>query len=91
MPGREGLPVRATWPRLDLGTVPWLLALAGIVVPLAGSGFVTWPISLGWLGALVRVWMGGGPVVPTRSHRIGAALLLLLVLVVLGGGSAAGG
>lgn len=64
-------------------TVPWLLALAGLVIPLVGSGFVIWPLVLAWLVVLALVWLFGAAVAPTRSHRIGAALLLLPVLVVL--------
>ena len=69
--------------RIGVRTVPWVLALAGLIIPLIGSGFVTWPVAVAWLAVLTPVWLFGGRLVPTRAHRIAAALLLLPVLVVL--------
>jgi len=65
--------------------VPWLLALAGLVIGLVNSDFVIWPLVLAWLVVLTLAWLFGGAMVPTRSHRITVALLLLPVLLVLAG------
>jgi hypothetical protein len=69
--------------RIRLRTVPWLLAFGGLLIPLVASAFVTWPIAVAWLAILLPVWLFGGKLVPTRAHRIAAALVLLPVLVVL--------
>ena len=69
--------------RIGVRTVPWLLALTGLVIPLVATNFVTWPVAVAWLAVLTPVWLVGGRLVPTRAQRIAAALLLLPVLVVL--------
>lgn len=69
--------------RIGVRTVPWLLAVAGLIIPLFGSSFGTWPVTVAWLAVLTPVWLFGGRLVPTRAHRIAAALLLLPLLVVL--------
>jgi hypothetical protein len=66
---------------IGVRTVPWLLALAGLVVPLVGSNFVIWPLVVVWLVVLALVGLIGRVAVPTRSHRIAAGLLLLPVLL----------
>jgi len=67
--------------RIGIRTVPWLIALAGLAIPLIGSDFVGWQIVLVWLVVLALVWLVGGAMVPTRAHRIAAGVLLLPVLV----------
>ena len=64
--------------------MPWLLALAGLAMPLLGSGYVAWPIALVWLLVLALIRLVGGALVPTRSHRIATAILVLPVLVLFG-------
>jgi hypothetical protein len=66
-----------------LRAVPWLVALAGLLIPLIGTGFQVWPIVLVWLIVLALGWLFGGPLLPRRSHRIAAAILLLPALVLL--------
>jgi hypothetical protein len=66
-----------------LRAVPWLIALACLVVPLVGTGFVVWPVVLVWLVVLASLRLFGGGLVPTRRQRIVAALLALPVLFVL--------
>jgi hypothetical protein len=73
----------ATGPRRWLRAVPWLLALAGLLIPLVGSGFQVWPIVLVWLVVLGMSWLLGAPMLPTRRSRIVAAVVLLPVLFVL--------
>ena len=69
--------------RLSIRSVPWLLALAGLAIPLVGSGFVVWPLVLLWLAILGVVWLIGGAMVPSRGSRILATLLVVPVLFVL--------
>jgi hypothetical protein len=71
--------------RLGVWIVPWLLALAGLVVGLVSTDFVIWPLVLAWLVVLALAWLFGGAMVATRSHRVTVALLLLPVLLVLAG------
>jgi hypothetical protein len=66
--------------RIGVRTVPWLLALAGLAIPLVGSDFVIWPLVLAWLVVLGAARLVGGAMVPTRPQRIAAGLLLLPVL-----------
>jgi hypothetical protein len=66
-----------------LRAVPWLLALAGLLIPLVGTGFQAWPIVLVWLGVLALGWLVGGALLPRRWQRIAVAILLLPVLVLL--------
>ena len=64
--------------------MPWLIALAGLAVPVLGSGYVAWPIVLVWLLVLALIRLVGGALVPTRTRRIAAAILVLPVLVLFG-------
>jgi hypothetical protein len=73
----------ATGPRRWLRAVPWLLALAGLLIPLVGTGFQVWPLVLVWLVVLGMAWPLGAPMLPTRWLRIVAALVLLPVLFLL--------
>jgi hypothetical protein len=66
--------------RVGLGAVPWWLAIAGLLIALVASGFVTWPLVLLWSSVLALVWFAGGAMVPTRTARIVAGILLLPVL-----------
>jgi hypothetical protein len=63
--------------------VPAALAVAGLAVPMIGSGFVGWPFAAGWVVALVLVWwvrpLGGAE----RSTRLGAGALAMGTLVLL--------
>ena len=68
---------------MSVRVVPWILALAGLAFPLVGTGFAVWPFTVGWLIALVVGWLLGAPMLPTRAHRIAAALVLLPILVAL--------
>lgn len=40
-------------------TLPWLLALGGLIIPLVGSDFVVWQLTLVWLAVLALVWLMG--------------------------------
>ena len=68
----------------QLAAFPWLLALAGVVVPLVGSGFAVWPVSLAWLLLIAVAWTLGRAVLSGhRSQRIAIAIVLLPVLFLL--------
>jgi len=69
--------------RVGIRALPWLLAIAALVIALVGSGFVIWPLVLIWFGVLALVWFVGGALVPTRTVRIVAGILLLPVLFLL--------
>jgi len=69
--------------RIDVRAVPWLLAVAGLVIPLIGSRFVIWPIVLAWLVAIGLIRLLAGAIVTSRFDRIVAGLLLLPVLFLL--------
>jgi len=71
-----------------LDTVPLTLALIGIAVPLVGSDFVVWPLSVLWLAVLGVVVMAVKWLHPPRSARVfwGLVALPLLFLLAWEGG-----
>lgn len=64
-----------------LRTIPWLLAIAGLAIPLSQQAGL-WPFVLGWAVAIGIAWLAGRTVGTTRTHRMAAALILLPVLLV---------
>lgn len=75
--------------RMSVRSLPWLLALVGLAIPLVGDGFALWfPIAI-WLVVLVLVWFVGR-VPPPRSRAvtiaIAAGLLPVLCLLAFEGG-----
>ncbi len=65
--------------------MPWLAAVVGLVLPLVGSGFAVWPLTLIWLVILVVIRVVGPRAEPEgRSLRIAIALGLVPVLILLG-------
>jgi hypothetical protein len=42
--------------RVGIRALPWLLAIAALVIALVGSGFVIWPLVLIWFGVLALVF-----------------------------------
>jgi hypothetical protein len=70
-----------------LGAVPWLLAVAGILVPLVGGDFVTWPFAVVWAVVLGAVWAFGRLPDERRERMIlGIAALPMLLLLGWEGG-----
>lgn len=68
--------------RLSIRTIPWLLAVAGLGIPLAAGGFAGWPYVIGWTIALMVF-----AVARQRSPAVGYVVrpaLLLPALIVLG-------
>jgi hypothetical protein len=67
--------------RFNIRWVPWLLALAGLAVPLIGMRFVVWLPSILWLIVLAAIWLlARVPVPRNRGARITMAVALLPVL-----------
>ena len=64
-------------------SIPWLLALLGLAIPLVGTGFVVWPVVAIWLVVLGFVWLFGRHLLMTRTQRIITALVALPVLFLL--------
>jgi hypothetical protein len=76
---------RGRWDvRLGIRTVPWLIAVAGLGLPLLAGGFAGWPYVVLW-GILLSVpWIvtRGQPV--SRRERMRRPAFLLPVLFLLG-------
>ncbi len=85
--GTDGADPRQTGAdmRFNARTVPWLLALLGLAIPLVGTGFVVWPLTAVWVVILVLIRLVGRATLP-RDHtlRMGYAAGLLPVLFLLG-------
>jgi hypothetical protein len=62
--------------------LPWLLAVAGLVIPYSQVPDA-WPFALGWFLVLGVVWLIGRTIETTRAQRMAAALILLPMLVLL--------
>jgi hypothetical protein len=69
--------------RLGIRTVPWLLAAAGLGVPLLASGFAGWPYVLLWAILLILPWIVTRDQPADRRERILLPAFLLPVLLVL--------
>ncbi len=68
--------------RRGMRLLPWTLAVVGLAVPLAGSGFsLSIPLGL-WAIGLVAFWAAGRMIPTTRDQRIGVGLILLPLLFV---------
>jgi hypothetical protein len=70
--------------RLGIRTVPWLLAAAGLGVPLLAGGFAGWPYVLVWGILLIVPWIVTRDRPATRRERIVLPVFLLPVLFVFG-------
>jgi hypothetical protein len=67
-----------------LTALPWILAVVGVTIPLVGSGFAVWPLTLVWLLLIGVAWTLARPVLSERrSQRIAIAIALLPVLFLL--------
>lgn len=70
--------------RCYLWSLPWVLAVAGLPVPMIGSGFIGWPSVVGWLVLLALIWwvrpLGGA----SRAARLGTGVLVIGLLALLG-------
>jgi hypothetical protein len=70
--------------RLGIRTVPWLIAAAGLGIPLIAGGFAGWPYVLMWVMMLVVPWIVTREQPESRRERLVLPTFLLPVLFVLG-------
>jgi len=65
-------------------SLPWVLALVGLAVPMVGSGFIGWPFVVGWLVVLALLWWARPLGAADRTTRLATGLGAIVVLAVLG-------
>ena len=70
--------------RRYLWSLPWVLAVVGLAVPMVGSGFIGWPFVVGWLVVMLLVWWVRPLAGADRPVRLGAGVLAIGVLLLLG-------
>jgi hypothetical protein len=71
-----------------VSALPWVLAVAGLAVPMIGSGFIGWPFVVGWLFLLLLLrWIRPLADADSASRIVGGigALLSLALLSTIGG------
>jgi hypothetical protein len=64
-------------------SVPWVLALVGLAVPMVGSGFIGWPFVVGWLVLLAMLWWVRPLAASDRGTRLAAGVAAIVGLVAL--------
>ena len=70
--------------RLGIRTVPWLIAVAGLGIPLRAGGFAGWPYVVLW-GILLSVpWIVTREQSASRRERMKLPAFLLPILFLLG-------
>jgi hypothetical protein len=65
-------------------SLPWVLALVGLAVPMVGSGFIGWPFVVGWLVVLALLWWVRPLSAADRTTRLATGLGAIVVLALLG-------
>jgi hypothetical protein len=70
--------------RLGIRAVPWLLAAAGLGIPLLAGGFAGWPYILMWAILLIVPWIVTRDQPESRRERMVLPVFLLPLLFVLG-------
>jgi hypothetical protein len=70
--------------RLGIRTVPWLIAVAGLGIPLLAGGFAGWPYVLLWVALLSVPWIVTREQLTSRRERMKLPAFLLPVLFVFG-------
>jgi len=70
--------------RLGIRTVPWLIAVAGLGVPLLAGGFAGWPYVVLWGILLAVPWIVTREQSASRRERMKLPAVMLPVLFVLG-------
>ena len=68
---------------MGLRWLPGLLAVVGLAIPGVADGFQSWPMLVGWLVVLVVFAWLAPVILPTRRHRITAAMAFVPVLFLL--------
>ena len=69
---------------LGIRRVPWLIAVAGLGVPLMADGFAGWPYVVLWAILLIVPWIVTREQPASRRERMRLPAFLLPVLLVLG-------
>jgi hypothetical protein len=72
----------APQPPSSFRALPLTLAVLGIVVPLVGSTFTVWPLSVFWVILLATVVVAIQRARPTRSTRVFWGLVALPILFI---------
>ena len=70
--------------RLGIRTVPWLIAVAGLGLPLSAGGFAGWPYVVLWGILLTVPWIVTREQPARRRERMKLPAFLLPVLFLLG-------
>ena len=70
--------------RLGIRTIPWLIAAAGLGVPLLAGGFAGWPYVVLWVILLSVPWIVTREQPASRRERTKLPAFLLPVLFLLG-------
>ena len=70
--------------RLGIRTVPWLIAVAGLGIPLLAGGFAGWPYVVLWGMLLLVPWIVTREQPASRRERMKLPAFLLPVLFLLG-------
>jgi len=70
--------------RRYLWSVPWILALVGLAVPMVGSGFIGWPFVVGWLMLMLFIWWVRPLGRADRTARLAVGVLVVGLLALLG-------
>jgi hypothetical protein len=70
--------------RLGIRTVPWLIAVAGLGIPLLAGGFAGWPYVVLWVILLSVPWIVTREQSASRRERMKLPAFLLPVLFLLG-------
>jgi len=69
--------------RLGIRTVPWLIAVAGLGIPLLAGGFAGWPYIVLWVILLSVPWIVTREQSASRRERMKLPAFLLPVLFLL--------
>ena len=70
--------------RLRIRTIPWLIAAAGLGIPLLAGGFAGWPYVVLWGILLMVPWIVTREQPASRRERMKLPAFLLPVLFVFG-------
>lgn len=70
--------------RLGIRSVPWILAVVGLGLPLLASGFAGWPYVVLWSILFIVPWIVTRDRPTNRRDRMVLAAFLLPALFVLG-------
>ncbi len=71
-------------PKVTVRTIPWILAILGLAIPMIGSGFIGWPFAAFWLVLLLIIWwvrpLGG----VDRFTRLALGIASIPILLIAG-------